>query len=219
MSTDTKPIRVLIVDDHELIREGLSGAFSREDATEVVGSVGTVAEALQVYGDERPDVVVTDLQLEDGTGLDIIRQIRQTDEAVGLVVVTMHSGDDQIFAAMEAGASAFVGKDAPAAEVVRAARHAAVSPRSFVCTGLAGAMMRRMSAESTRLSTREHDVLLLLADGANAAAIGQQLYMSESTVKSHIARIYQKLGAQNRAQALVTAMRIGLLSSVQRTTS
>jgi len=99
---------------------------------------------------------------------------------------------------------------------VRAARHAAVSPRSFMCTGLAGAMMRRMSAESTRLSTREHDVLLLLADGSNAAAIGHQLYMSESTVKSHIARIYQKLGAQNRAQALVTAMRIGLLSSVQR---
>jgi len=91
-----------------------------------------------------------------------------------------------------------------------------VSPRSFLCTGLAGAMMRRMSAESTRLSTREHDVLLLLADGANAAAIGQQLYMSESTVKSHIARIYPKLGASNRAQALVTAMRIGLLSSVQR---
>jgi len=142
--------------------------------------------------------------------------VRQRDETIGLVVVTMHSGDDQIFAAMEAGASAFVGKDAPSTEVVRAARHAAVSPRSFMCTGLAGAMMRRMSAESTRLSTREHDVLLLLADGANAAAIGQQLYMSESTVKSHIARIYQKLGAQNRAQALVTAMRIGLLSAVQR---
>jgi DNA-binding NarL/FixJ family response regulator len=209
-------LRVLIVDDHDLIREGLVGAFAREDGTDVIGSVGTVAEALQVYVDQHPDVVVTDLQLQDGTGLDIIRQIRQTDEKAGLVVVTMHSGDDQIFAAMEAGASAFVGKDAPSTEVVRAARHAAVSPRSFLCTGLAGAMMRRMSAESTRLSSREHDVLLLLADGANAAAIGQQLYMSESTVKSHIARIYQKLGANNRAQALVTAMRIGLLSSVQR---
>ena len=171
---------------------------------------------MKMYVDQHPDVVVTDLQLQDGTGLDIIRQIRQTDEKAGLVVVTMHSGDDQIFAAMEAGASAFVGKDAPSTEVVRAARHAAVSPRSFLCTGLAGAMVRRMSAESTRLSSREHDVLLLLADGANAAAIGQQLYMSESTVKSHIARIYQKLGANNRAQALVTAMRIGLLSSVQR---
>jgi DNA-binding NarL/FixJ family response regulator len=218
MSNTPQPgvLRVLIVDDHDLVREGLVGAFAREEGTDVIGSVGTVAEALQVYVDEHPDVVVTDLQLQDGTGLDIIRQIRQTDEKAGLVVVTMHSGDDQIFAAMEAGASAFVGKDAPSTEVVRAARHAAVSPRSFLCTGLAGAMMRRMSAESTRLSSREHDVLLLLADGSNAAAIGAQLYMSESTVKSHIARIYQKLGANNRAQALVTAMRIGLLSSVQR---
>jgi DNA-binding NarL/FixJ family response regulator len=218
LTTDTTPIRVLIVDDHELVREGLVGAFARDEGSEVSGSVGTVAEAVAAYGVDRPDVIVTDLQLQDGTGLDIIRQVRQHDEKIGLVVVTMHSGDDQIFAAMEAGASAFVGKDAPATEVVRAARHAAVSPRSFLCTGLAGAMMRRMNAESTRLSQREHDVLLLLADGANAAAIGQQLYMSESTVKSHIARIYQKLGAQNRAQALVTAMRIGLLSTVQRPT-
>jgi DNA-binding NarL/FixJ family response regulator len=219
MSTEPDALRVLIVDDHELIREGLVGAFAREDATDVIGAVGTVEEAVAMYDAEHPDVIVTDLQLQDGTGLDIIRQVRHRDEKIGLVVVTMHSGDDQIFAAMEAGASAFVGKDAPSAEVVRAARHAAVSPRSFLCTGLAGAMMRRMSAESTRLSAREHDVLLLLADGANAAAIGQQLYMSESTVKSHIARIYQKLGASNRAQALVTAMRIGLLSSVRRTES
>jgi DNA-binding NarL/FixJ family response regulator len=216
MSTQTTQLRVLIVDDHDLVREGLVGAFLREDGTEVIGSVGTVADAMSAYHDAPLDVIVTDLQLQDGTGLDIIRQVRQNDETIGLVVVTMHSGDDQIFAAMEAGASAFVGKDAPSTEVVRAARHAAVSPRSFLCTGLAGAMMRRMSAESTRLSTREHDVLLLLADGENAATIGQQLYMSESTVKSHIARIYQKLGAQNRAQALVTAMRIGLLSTVQR---
>ena len=220
MTTDTvSALRVLIVDDHELVREGLAGAFARDEGTEVAGSVGSVAEAVAAFEADRPDVIVTDLQLEDGTGLDIIRHVRQSDEKIGLVVVTMHSGDDQIFAAMEAGASAFVGKDAPSAEVVRAARHAAVSPRSFLCTGLAGAMMRRMSAESTRLSTREHEVLLLLADGANAAAIGHQLYMSESTVKSHIARIYQKLGAQNRAQALVTAMRIGLLSTVQRPSS
>jgi DNA-binding NarL/FixJ family response regulator len=219
MTAEPVALRVLIVDDHELVREGLVGAFTRDDATDVIGAVGTVEEAVAVYDAEHPDVIVTDLQLQDGTGLDIIRQVRHRDEKIGLVVVTMHSGDDQIFAAMEAGASAFVGKDAPSAEVVRAARHAAVSPRSFLCTGLAGAMMRRMSAESTRLSAREHDVLLLLADGANAAAIGQQLYMSESTVKSHIARIYQKLGASNRAQALVTAMRIGLLSSVRRTES
>ena len=127
----------------------------------------------------------------------------------------MHSGDDQIFAAMEAGASAFVGKDAPSGEVTKATRHAKVSPRTFLCAGLAQAMMRRVSGESTRLSQREHEVLIRLADGDGTAAIARALHMSESTAKSHIAKIYQKLGAANRAQALVTAMRIGLLSSVQ----
>lgn len=208
-------IRLLLVDDHELIREGLAGVMQLEEDMEVVGQAGTVASALAAYADLQPDVVIADLQLQDGTGLDIVRSIRKESDKTGLVVLTMHSGDDQIFAAMEAGASGFVGKDAPSGEVVRAARHAAVSPRSFVCAGLAQAMMRRATSESTRLSDREHEVLLLLADGLGAAQIGQQLYLSESTAKSHIAKIYQKLGAANRAQALVTAMRIGLLSSVQ----
>jgi DNA-binding NarL/FixJ family response regulator len=209
------PITVLLVDDHELIRSGLAGVFDLEQDMTIVATAGSVVEALRKYDELQPDVVVADLQLQDGTGLDIVRSIRKVSNTTGLVVLTMHSGDDQIFAAMQAGASGFVGKDAPSAEVVRAARHAAVSPRSFVCTGLVGAMMRRGSTESTRLSDREHEVLLLLADGLGAAAIGDKLYLSESTAKSHIARIYQKLGATNRAQALVTAMRIGLLSSVR----
>lgn len=208
--------RVLLVDDHELIRNGLAGVFDLEDDMTIVGLAATVAESIQMFNDLQPDVVVADLQLQDGTGLDIVRSIRKVSNTVGLIVLTMHSGDDQIFAAMQAGASGFVGKDAPSSEVVRAARHAAVSPRSFICTGLVGAMMRRGASESTRLSEREHEVLTLLADGLGAAAIGDKLYLSESTAKSHIARIYQKLGATNRAQALVTAMRIGLLSSVRQ---
>lgn len=208
-------IRVLLVDDHELIREGLAGVLELEEDMTVAAQAGSVAEALTTYAEVRPDVVIADLQLQDGTGLDIVRALRKQSDTVGLVVLTMHSGDDQIFAAMEAGASGFVGKDAPAGEVVRAARHAAVSPRSFVCAGLAQAMLRRASSESTRLSDREQEVLVLLADGLGAAQIGEKLYLSESTAKSHIARIYQKLGAANRAQALVTAMRIGLLSSIQ----
>jgi DNA-binding NarL/FixJ family response regulator len=209
----SEPIKLLLVDDHELIREGLAGVMQLEADMEVVGQAGSVAQAIAAYTALSPDVVVADLQLQDGTGLDIVRSIRKRDDRTGLVVLTMHSGDDQIFAAMEAGASGFVGKDAPSGEVVRATRHAAVSPRSFVCAGLAQAMMRRVTSESTRLSDREHEVLLLLADGLGAAQIGQQLYLSESTAKSHIAKIYQKLGAANRAQALVTAMRAGLLST------
>jgi len=211
----TDPIRILLVDDHELIRDGLGTVLDLEEDMSVVGTASSVSEAATSYDALRPDVVVADLQLQDGTGLDIVRQVRKQSNTTGVIVLTMHSGDDQIFAAMEAGASGFVGKDAPSSEVVRAARHAHVSPRAFVCAGLAQAMVRRVSGESTHLTEREHDVLLLLADGLGAAAIGERLYLSESTAKSHIARIYQKLGAANRAQALVTAMRIGLLSSVQ----
>ncbi len=204
---------VLLVDDHELIRQGLARAFERDEQMTVVGQAGDVAQALALYASLRPDVVVTDLQLLDGHGLDVVRGVRAESETVGVVVLTMHAGDDMIFAAMEAGASAFVGKDSKAAEVVSAAKHAAVSPRTFLCSGLAAAMMRRASTPSTpKLSTREEEVLVLLADGLGTGEIASRLFLSESTAKTHITHIYQKLGAANRAQALVTAMRMGLLS-------
>lgn len=205
-------ITVLLIDDHELIRQGLARAFERDDQTTVVGQASTVAEGLVRYSDLQPDVVVTDLQLPDGHGLDVVRGVRAVSDTVGLVVLTMHAGDDQIFAAMEAGASAFVGKDSKATEVVSAAKHAAVAPRTFLCAGLTSAMMRRASSPSTpTLSAREGEVLALLADGLGTGEIAGKLYLSESTAKTHITHIYQKLGAANRAQALVTAMRMGLL--------
>jgi DNA-binding NarL/FixJ family response regulator len=95
---------VLLVDDHELIRDGLSGIFSAQEDMEVLGAAENVAEALELFATGQPDVVVTDLQLPDGTGLDIVRRVRRQTDKVGLVVLTMHAGDDQIFAAMEAGA-------------------------------------------------------------------------------------------------------------------
>ena len=211
----TTTIRVMLVDDHELITNGLARAFEREPVMQIVAQAGSVVQALAAWEEHRPDVVVTDLQLPDGTGFDIIRAVRQQSDTTGLVMLTMHSGDEQIFTAMEAGASAFVGKDAPSSDVVGAARHAHVSPRTFMCTGLAAAMLRRASDDRPRLSEREQEVLELLAEGLGTGAIAGKLYMSESTAKTHIARIYQKLGATNRAQALVTAMRLGMLSAVQ----
>jgi DNA-binding NarL/FixJ family response regulator len=213
--SEQPPTRVLLVDDHDLIRDGLAGVFRLEPSMHVLGDAKTVTSALEMFHELRPDVVVTDLQLPDGTGLDVVRAVRRTAPDAGVVVLTMHSGDEQIFAAMEAGASAFVGKDAPSSEVVKAAQHAAVSPRSFLCAGLTDAMLRRATAVATQLTSREHDVLKLLADGLSAAEIGSRIHLSESTVKSHLAKIYQKLGVTNRAQALVTAMRIGLLSNMQ----
>jgi DNA-binding NarL/FixJ family response regulator len=205
-------IRVLLVDDHELIRQGLARAFERDMEMTVVGQAGSVAEGTKAYTDLDPDVIVTDLELPDGHGLEVVREVRRTNDSVGLVVLTMHAGDDQIFAAMEAGASAFVGKDSKATEVVSAARHAAVAPRTFLCAGLSAAMMRRATTPATpRLSAREEEVLALLADGLGTSEIAGNLYMSDSTAKTHITHIYQKLGAANRAQALVAAMRLGLL--------
>lgn len=205
-------IKVLLIDDHELIRQGLARAFERDAEMTVVGQAGSVATGLAAFGELGPDVVVTDLELPDGHGLEVVRQVRAMSDTVGLVVLTMHAGDDEIFAAMEAGASAFVGKDSKAAEVVSAARHAAVAPRTFLCSGLSAAMMRRASAPALpKLSGREEEVLALLADGLGTGEIAGKLYMSESTAKTHITHIYQKLGAANRAQALVAAMRLGIL--------
>ncbi|MBD3926990.1 response regulator transcription factor [Nocardioides cavernae] len=203
---------VLLVDDHELIRQGLARAFERDVDMTVVGQAGTVAEGVSAWKGLQPDVVVTDLQLPDGHGLDVVRAIRDTSDSTGVVVLTMHAGDDHIFAAMEAGASAFVGKDTRAKEVVSAAKHAAVAPRTFLCTGLSQAVMRRATSPAPpKLSGREAEVLALLADGLGTGEIASSLYMSESTAKTHITHIYQKLGAANRAQALVTAMRLGML--------
>jgi DNA-binding NarL/FixJ family response regulator len=204
--------RVLLIDDHELIRQGLARAFERDDETSVVGQAGSVTEGVAAFAELEPDVVVTDLELPDGHGLEVVRRVREASDTVGLVVLTMHAGDDQIFAAMEAGASAFVGKDSKATDVVSAARHAAVAPRTFLCAGLSAAMMRRATAPAPpKLSAREDEVLALLADGMGTGEIAGRLYMSESTAKTHITHIYQKLGAANRAQALVAAMRLGLL--------
>ncbi|GAA1450124.1 response regulator transcription factor [Mycobacterium cookii] len=205
-------ITVLLIDDHELIRQGLARAFERDADMTVVGQAGSVEEGIAAWKDLEPDVVVTDLQMPGGSGLDVVRAIRATSDATGVVVLTMHAGDDRIFAAMEAGASAFVGKDTRATEVVSAAKHAAVAPRTFLCAGLSQAVMRRATSPAPpRLSGREAEVLALLADGLGTGEIAGSLFMSESTAKTHITHIYQKLGAANRAQALVTAMRLGLL--------
>jgi DNA-binding NarL/FixJ family response regulator len=203
---------VVLVDDHDLIRQGLAHAFDRHEDFSVVGEAGSVERAKALVEELEPSVVVTDVRLPDGTGLELVRSLRDRDDSIGLVVLTMYAGDEQLFEALEAGASAFVAKDAPADDVVAAARHATVSPRSFTAANLADAMRRRMSPSGPQLSPRETEVLRLLAEGLGVAAIARQLFVSESTAKTHISKIYEKLGAANRAQAIMNAIRAGLLS-------
>jgi len=207
------PTSVLLVDDHDLIRQGLRRAFERADDFEVVGEASNVGDGRSLAAELRPDVVVTDVRMPDGTGLDLARGLRQGNPAIGIVVLTMYAGDEQLFAALEVGASAFVAKEAPSEDVVAAARHAAVAPRSFTAQDLAGAMQRRMDPSKPQLSPRESEILALLADGLGVSPIARKLFISESTAKTHIARIYEKLGAANRAQAIMRAVQLGLLSS------
>ncbi|MGZ4632771.1 MAG: response regulator [Nocardioidaceae bacterium] len=207
-----QPTRVLLIDDHDLIRQGLAHAFERQQDFSVAGQAASVAEGLARFEELSPDVVITDVRLPDGTGLDLVRTLRAGGHDVGIVVLTMYAGDEQLFAALEAGASAFVAKDAPADEVVAAARHALVSPRSFTASDLADAMRRRMSPQGPQLTQREAEVLSLLARGFSVSAIARSIFVSDSTAKTHISKIYEKLGASNRADAIMKAVRSGLLA-------
>jgi DNA-binding NarL/FixJ family response regulator len=211
-------LRVLLVDDHDLIRQGLRRAFERENDMSVIGEAASVSEALAAASHFDPDVMVVDVRLPDGSGLDVVKQVRASHPSMGIVVLTMYAGDDQLFGALEAGASAFVAKDAPADEVVMAARHAAAAPGSFTAKDVAGAMQRRLTPSGPQLSPREREVLVLLADGHGVAGISKQLFISESTTKTHISKLYEKLGAGNRAQAIMTAIRLGLIEAPSSST-
>ncbi|MDQ1380014.1 MAG: hypothetical protein QOF57_2415 [Frankiaceae bacterium] len=203
---------VVLVDDHELIRQGLRRAFERSPDFDVLGEGSSVRAALSLVAEHAPHVLVIDVRLPDGSGIEAVRTLRRNHLDLGIVVVTMYGDDDVLFEALDAGASAIVAKDRPADDVLAAARHAASSPNSFTANDLAGAMRRRSNDVRPHLSQRESQVLRLLADGLSVPSIAKQLYIGESTAKTHISKVYEKLGANNRAQALMTALKHGLIT-------
>lgn len=204
---------VLLVDDHALIRQGLRRAFEQTDDLEVVAEASSLAEARALERAHAPDVAVVDVHLGDGSGMTLVGELRQRRPQMGLVVLTMYDGDEHVFAALEAGASAFVLKAAPAEDVVAAARQAAVAPGNFSTADLAGAMRRRLQGPAVKLTPREQEILNLLSSGASIAAVAASLYISQSTAKTHMAKLYDKLGAANRTQAVMEAVRLGILTA------
>ena len=204
-------VRVLLVDDHALIRQGLRRAFEQTDDFEVVAEAGSLAEGLALDRVHATDVVIIDVNLGDGSGIDLVRHIRAERPDAGLVICTMYDKDDYLLAALEAGASAFVLKQAPADQVVSAARRAVAAPMAFTAAGLAEAMRRRLAPPTIQLSPRETEILALLTLGMSVVQVSQQLFVSSSTTKTHMAKLYEKLGAANRTQAVMTAVRLGLV--------
>lgn len=207
-------IKVVVVDGHTLTRLGLTTLADANPDLKVVAEASTGAQAVDLIASHAPDVVTVAVGLPDGDGLRLARDLRDRYPSLGIVVLTAQGEDDVLFRALETGASAFVGKSAPVEEIICAIRHAAVAASSFTAAGLANAMARRQStATRLALSPREREVLMLLRDGVSIPAIARTLYVSPSTAKTYVSRLYEKLHASNRAQALMSALRLGLIRS------
>ena len=204
-------ISVLLVDDHALIRQGLRRAFEQTEDVTILAEASSASEALALDRALTPDVLVVDINLGDGSGIDVVRAVREHRPLAGIVVLTMYDGDEHLLSALEAGASSFVLKQSPAEEVVSAVRRAAASPTTFTADGLASAMRRKLSTPAVQLTAREGEILQLLAEGLSVSQVSQRLYVSASTTKTHMAKLYEKLGAANRTQAVMTAVRLGLV--------
>ncbi|WP_436494783.1 response regulator [Actinokineospora sp. HUAS TT18] len=205
-------IRLAVVDGHTLTRFGLTGLVAQHPDIDIVAECGSVAEARTAVAESRPTVVTIDVDLPDGDGLHLARELRDRYPDLGIVVITACGEDDVLFRALDSGVSAFVGKTAPMPEVLGAIRHAAVAACSFTATGLVSALARKRDVDTRfALSPREREVLGLLRDGLSVPAIARSTYVSPSTAKTYVARLYEKLGASNRAQALMTALRHGLI--------
>lgn len=199
------------MDDHGVVRGSLRQVIDAEPDLEVIAEADSVASGLRAVAMHDPDVVLCDVTMGDGSGIDLVRQCRRESSSRGLVVLTMHGDDDVLFAALDAGASSLVLKSAHLDEVLGAVRRAAVSPGIFSAAGMAEAMRRRSANPRPVLTPRETEVLTLLKDGMSVQQVSRRLFLSESTVKTHVAKVYDKLGATNRTQAIMTALRMRLL--------
>lgn len=193
---------VVLVDDHSLIRSGLSQALIGTDY-QVIGEAASKSEALAVLNNKAPDICILDLNLGDGNGLDVISALNKAAKIIKFVVLTMDDDEDNLNLAKESGASAYVLKSSPVSELLEVLSILERSTKQFQ---VIGEINRTTKQKDYRLTNRELDVLNLLGEGLTATTMGRKLFLSETTVKTHLAAIYRKLGAANRSQALKIAI-------------
>jgi two-component system NarL family response regulator len=202
------PITVLIVDDHPVVRDGLSAMLSAEPDIRLVGEAGTGAEALAMIPALRPSVVVVDLLLPDIGGAEIIRRVCSRSSDTGFVVLTSVAGDEEIYRALEAGARGYLFKDAARKELTQAIR--AVHRGQRYIPAQVGSRIAE-NLPRTDLSSREIEVLQLVAVGSRNKEVSYQLGITEATVNTHMKHILEKLHATDRTQAVTTALRRGII--------
>jgi DNA-binding NarL/FixJ family response regulator len=208
----TGPIRLLVADDHPVVRDGLRGMLAGQPDLEVVGEAADGAEAVALAPRLRPDVVLMDLRMPGMDGVDAIRKLRTSFPDARILVLTTFDTDTDVVRAIEAGATGYLLKDTPREELVRAIRAAARGEAVLapaVATKLLGQM--RAPAPAGALSARELEVLELVARGATNREAGAKLFISEATVKTHLLHVFEKLGVSDRTAAVTTAIERGLL--------
>lgn len=211
-----EPIKILIADDHPVVREGLSAMLSKEQDIQVVGEAGNGAEAINKAKELQPDIVLMDLRMPEVDGVEAMRQIGTENPDIKFIVLTTYDNDEYIFKGIEAGARAYLLKDAPREELFKAIR-AVYRGESLIQPAIAGKVLERFAELSRQarvpdaLSERELEVLRLMAKGAANKEIAAGLYISESTVKTHIQSIFQKLGVSDRTEAVTRAIRQGII--------
>ena len=214
----TTPITVALIDDHTVVRDAIARMIEAADDLHVVGQAGSLGEAREARLAEIADVLVVDVSLPDGNGLDLVRSVRRENQTIGMVVLTMHRDDDVLLGALDAGASGLVLKSDASDAVLAGIRQAYASPRSFAASGLADALRRQKEAP-IHLTPREREVLTHLVDGKSVDEVAKTLYMSRSTVKTHVGKLYDKLDVRNRASLTMEAIRLGLVRSQQANAS
>jgi DNA-binding NarL/FixJ family response regulator len=210
-------IRVLVVDDHPVVRHGLVSMLRWEPDIALVGEAADGREAVRLIREQGPDVVLLDLRLPELSGIEVMRQVRGQVPPVRFLVLTTYDTDSYIAPALEAGAQGYLLKDATPDELAGAVR-SLMQGRAALEPSVATRLLERMSEGETNeeLSGRELDVLRLLVKGDSNKSIASRLMLSENTVKSHISHIFGKLGVQSRAEAVAVALQRGIVPLDER---
>ncbi|TMC36869.1 MAG: response regulator transcription factor [Chloroflexi bacterium] len=210
---NTEAIRVLIVEDHQVVAEGLAALINDQKDMTVVGNAGSVAESVAKAVELKPDLVLVDFRLTDGTGADAASAIRQMRPDTKLIFLTREDSDAARIAALEAGASAFIHKSRAAQEVVDAIRTVAEGGTLFTPRSIAQLLStrREVEAQLERLTPREKEVLRLMAEGISSRDIASRLGISYTTVRTHIRSLGSKLGVHSKLEAIVKARELALV--------
>ena len=201
-------MRLLLCDDHFVVRSGLAASLSLEDDMEIVAEVSTVPEVLDAYAAEKPDLILMDLQLGEGSGIDATEQIRKADPNARVLMFSSFARDEDIHRAILAGALGYLRKTAPREELLEAVRTVAAGHRHLP-PEIAARLADRIGRPDP--SPREREVLILISKGNSNKEIASELGLSEETVKHHISNLLTKLEARDRTQAVTEALRRGLL--------